>query len=230
MGEQNVFSFFQLAVPVGIKVIMAIVCGGLIGIERELKHKPAGIKTNILICLGSALYTIVSILIAQSFSDSGYRGDPSRIAAQIVSGIGFIGAGTIMQSKASVHGLTTAATIWVVAAIGVCIGAGYPFVSFVFTMTVLFTLLAIDKLEDRFIGRDGNHVVEISYEDNEDGTIRSQINQIMSKNEISLDDFDITKSGSHYVLHVQHRATSMKHKRFMLDLWNVKGIKEVKRL
>jgi putative Mg2+ transporter-C (MgtC) family protein len=226
---QQVFGFFQLAVPIGIKVLIAILCGGLIGLERELKNKPAGIKTSILVCLGSALYTIISLLIAQSFSDSGYHGDPARVCAQIVSGIGFIGAGAIMQSRASIVGLTTAATIWVVAAIGMCIGCGYPVVAFVFTMTVLFTLLAIDKIENKFIGRSGARALEIVFDD-EEGHVRAMINQVMADNEVSLDDFDISHTGTHYVLRVQYTNSVAIHKHFILDLWGIKGIREVKQL
>lgn len=226
---QQIYSFVQLALPVGFKVIMAIICGGLIGLERELKNKAAGIKTNILICLGSTLYTIISILIAESFTDTGYHGDPARVAAQVVPGIGFIGAGAIMQSKASILGLTTAATIWIVAAIGMCIGSGYPVVGFVFTTTVLFTLLAIDKIETKFIGRAGAHVIEIVFHDDE-GQIRTQINQVMANNGVSLDDFDISRSGEQYVLHLQYTNAATVHKRFILDLWSIKGIREVRQL
>lgn len=209
---------------------MAIICGGIIGLERELKNKPAGIKTNILICLGSTLYTTVSLLISQSFVDTGYHGDPARIAAQIVSGIGFLGAGAIMQSRASILGLTTAATIWVVAAIGMCIGSGYPVVSFVFTVTVLFTLLAIDRIEQKFIGRSGAFALEICFEDT-DGLVRSQINQVITADDIALDDFEIQKiTETNYVLRLQYLNTITVHKRFILDLWGIKGIKEVKQL
>ncbi|CUS88767.1 MgtC/SapB family protein, partial [Candidatus Kryptonium thompsonii] len=96
------------------KFFLAIVFGGLIGLERELKGKPAGFRTNILICLGSTLYMILSMKIA---------GDPGRIAAQVVTGIGFIGAGTIIQARGTITGLTTAATIFVVASIGLAIGS-----------------------------------------------------------------------------------------------------------
>lgn len=226
---QQIYSFVQLALPIGIKVLISILCGGLIGLERELKNKPAGIKTNILICLGSCLYTIISLLIAQSFTDTGYHGDPARIAAQIVPGIGFIGAGAIMQSRASVLGLTTAATIWIVAAIGMCIGSGYPVVSFVFTMTVLFTLLAIDRVENKFIGRSGARALEIVFDDT-DGAVRTAINQVMTNDEIALDDFDIARNGDQYILRIQYTNKSTQHKRFILDLWGIKGIREVKQL
>jgi putative Mg2+ transporter-C (MgtC) family protein len=106
-----------------LKLTLAVLLGGAIGLEREIKAKPAGLRTNILICVGAALLSDISIRIALI---GGQRvGDPARLAAQIVSGIGFIGAGTIMQGGGMVTGLTSAATIWVVAAIGIAIGAGF---------------------------------------------------------------------------------------------------------
>jgi len=218
----QIFSFFSVAFPIGVKVLAAIVCGGLIGLERELKNKSAGLKTNILICLGSTLYTIISMLISQVFTDSGQIGDPARIAAQIVPGIGFIGAGAIMQSR-----LTTAATIWVVAAIGICIGAGYPLVAFVFTVTVLFTLLGIDRFEKKFIGHTGNHALEIVFSDDE-GKTRAAINQIMSNCEILLDDFDIMQQDGRHVLRIQYTNSNASHRRLIMDLWGIKGIQEVR--
>src|SRR5947209_102780 len=119
------WGFLQLMSYFAPRVFFAVLCGGLVGLERELKNKPAGIKTNILICLGSALYTSVSVLLSTRLSDSNHFGDPARVAAQIVSGIGFLGGGTIIQSRGTVLGLTTAATIWVVAAIGICVGIGH---------------------------------------------------------------------------------------------------------
>jgi putative Mg2+ transporter-C (MgtC) family protein len=115
--------FAELRLDLLLKLSMAVVLGGAIGLEREVANKPAGLRTNILICIGAALITDVSVGIATA--PNGTRvGDPARLAAQIVSGIGFIGAGTIMQARGTVTGLTSAATIWVVAAIGIAIGAG----------------------------------------------------------------------------------------------------------
>src|SRR3954451_4555748 len=102
-----------------IKLTLAVVLGGIIGFERELAAKPAGLRTNILICVGAALLMDVSTRIGLV---NGVRiGDPGRIAAQVVSGVGFLGAGTIMQGGGTVTGLTSAATIWVVAAMGMAI-------------------------------------------------------------------------------------------------------------
>src|SRR5947199_10091332 len=115
--------FIALRLDLLLKLGLAVFLGGAIGLEREIKNKPAGLRTNILICVGAALLTDVSVRIG--IMEAGPRvGDPARLAAQIVSGIGFIGAGTIMQGGGMVTGLTSVATIWVVAAIGIAIGAG----------------------------------------------------------------------------------------------------------
>jgi putative Mg2+ transporter-C (MgtC) family protein len=106
------------------KLLMAVVLGGAIGMEREIKRKPAGLRTNILICIGATILTDLSILLSTG-ADGARVGDPARLAAQIVTGVGFIGAGTILHSGGAIVGLTSAATIWVVAALGMLIGAGH---------------------------------------------------------------------------------------------------------
>ncbi len=126
-----------------IQIIFALFLGGLVGYDREVKLKAAGIKTNIMICVGATLYTTISIL---NLHDQHAMVDPNRVAAQIVSGIGFLGAGAIIQGRGSVTGLTTAATMWVVAAIGYCIGAGYPIIATLFSVTVLVILKVINPI------------------------------------------------------------------------------------
>ena len=127
-------------------LVLASVLGGAIGLERELSGKPAGFRTNLLICVGAALLTELSVAIAET-----YQGDPGRIAAQIVSGIGFLGAGTIIQARGTVIGLTTAATLWVVSAIGIALGAGYYSEAIGTTVLVLVALLLLGKVESRVI-------------------------------------------------------------------------------
>jgi putative Mg2+ transporter-C (MgtC) family protein len=131
----------------------AALCGALIGLERELKDKPAGFRTNILICLGSAIYMAAGLLVAGG-NDAN---DPARIAAQVVTGIGFLGAGCIIQQQDRVKGLTTAATIWVVAAIGIVAGAGYPILAFVASGMVLVTLVVLGEIERRFLDEAGRN-------------------------------------------------------------------------
>lgn len=127
------------------KLVLAVILGGAIGLERELKAKPAGLRTNILICLGATLITHVSVTIGVQ---NGMRvGDPARLAAQIVSGVGFLGAGTIMQGSGMVTGLTSAATIWVVAAIGIAVGAGNSIAGAGAAVLVTLVLAGLGRLE-----------------------------------------------------------------------------------
>ena len=128
-----------------VKLGLAVLLGGMIGFERELAGKPAGLRTNILICIGAALLMDISIRIG--IADGRRIGDPGRIAAQIVSGVGFLGAGTIMQAQGMVTGLTSAATIWVVAAIGMSVGAGLYVEGIGAGLLVTFVLAGLGKLE-----------------------------------------------------------------------------------
>lgn len=128
-----------------LRLLMAIVLGGLVGLERERHNRPAGLRTHILVCLGSTLVMIVSVGGFGSSSPMG--GDPSRIASQVVSGIGFLGAGTILRQGGSVRGLTTAASIWVVAAIGLSVGIGLFVPATLTTIFVLFCLWVLNKVE-----------------------------------------------------------------------------------
>ena len=122
--------------------------GGAIGLEREIAGKPAGLRTNILICMGATLLTDVSIGLV-SGPDGTRLGDPSRLAAQIVTGIGFLGAGTIMQARGTITGLTSAATIWVVAAIGITIGAGHYLEAAGAGVLVTLVLAGLGNIEHR---------------------------------------------------------------------------------
>ena len=127
------------------RLALAVLLGGIVGVERELSGKPAGLRTNILICLGSALLMDLSITIG--ITDGVRTGDPARIAAQVVTGVGFLGAGTIMQARGEVVGLTTAATIWVVAAIGLAVGAGHRAEAVAAALLVTLVLTALGWLE-----------------------------------------------------------------------------------
>lgn len=131
-----------------IRLLAAAAIGGLIGLERQISGKPAGFRTNILICVGAALATVVGtrmsaeLAVAQTIVS-----DPGRMTAGIITGIGFLGAGVIMQARGSVLGLTTAATIWVVAGLGMGVGAGYWQVAVLGTLVTMVTLYLLEKLE-----------------------------------------------------------------------------------
>jgi len=135
------------------KLLLATLLGGAIGLEREYAGKPAGLRTNILICVGAALFTQLSVDIARiGFTPDGRPyGDTTRIAAQIVSGIGFLGAGAILHGGGAVVGLTTAATIWVVAAVGAAVGAGAYVDALGATALIMLILVGLRPLEHRLL-------------------------------------------------------------------------------
>ena len=130
-----------------LRIILATVLSSIVGLEREYHNKPAGLRTNVMVGLGSCLFTLVSIRAADIFAGSVIV-DPTRIAANIVVGIGFLGAGTILfeKDRSSVVGLTTAATLWVVAAVGTSIGMGLYVEAIVGTLMVFFTFLVLSKV------------------------------------------------------------------------------------
>ena len=132
-----------------LRLALAAALGGAIGLEREYRHKPAGLRTNMLIALGSALFSILSVELGAA------AGSPDRIAAQVVTGIGFLGAGAILRSGENIHGLTTAATIWVNAAIGMAAGLGSDVVAVGAATLTLIVLAILPFIERRFEARGG---------------------------------------------------------------------------
>jgi len=134
-----------------LKLALSCILGGIIGLERESLNRPAGLRTYTLVCMGSTLAMIVSLEMYYQFQAT-VNADPGRIAAQVVSGIGFIGAGTIIREGATIRGLTTAAGIWVVGCIGLAIGAGMYVPAVVTSILVLFILIYFVRVEERISG------------------------------------------------------------------------------
>jgi putative Mg2+ transporter-C (MgtC) family protein len=151
-----------------LRVGLAAVLGGAIGFERELREREAGLRTHLLVSVGAALFTLVSAYAWtdwQFSTDEGLVFDPTRIAAQVVTGIGFLGAGAIIRQGLSVRGLTTAATLWVVAAIGMATGAGYYAAAVITTVLVLVSLwplrIVAFRISERFRPEEGRLAVEL---------------------------------------------------------------------
>jgi len=138
-----------------LRLLLAVALGGIIGIERETSHKPAGLRTNILICVSSAMMMIVAELF--SGKDGGGQ-EVMRVAAGVITGVGFLGAGAIIQARGTVHGLTTASVIWAVAGLGLAVGAGYYLISIVFTAMVVLILVFLRKIDQILLKRfEKNH-------------------------------------------------------------------------
>lgn len=144
------------------RLMLALVLGGLIGFEREKNSSAAGFRTHILVCLGSALIMLLSAYGFPEFADEpNVRMDPARLAAQVISGIGFLGAGTILRNGMSITGLTTAASLWVVAAIGLASGAGFYFAAILTTVMVLVSLWVLSFVEKKFLRTKREYLIKV---------------------------------------------------------------------
>lgn len=146
------------------QITLAAVLGGIIGIEREWRGRPAGFRTNILIALGACLFTILSI---EGFPVKGNAQDTARIAAQVVSGVGFLGAGALLQTRNKTKGMTTAATIWLVAAIGMAVGVGAYFLA-VFTTVLTTIVLQLLRPVSKLVEEEGRQHQRRVHDDDDD--------------------------------------------------------------
>lgn len=142
-----------------IKMVLAMVCSAVIGIERESKHRPAGLRTHVIVCIASTLIMSLGILLKNRYLESAPNIDPARLAAQIISGIGFLGAGTIIKGRDTVFGLTTAATLWSVACIGIAVGSGYYLEAIAATLCILIVLRLINFLENYYQKKHSRYIV-----------------------------------------------------------------------
>ena len=171
------------------KLFLSLVAGGLVGLNRERHKQPAGFRTHILICMGSTLLMVLSIYIPQTYFNF-QNGDPGRIAAQVVTGIGFLGAGAIIRLGTNVRGLTTAASIWLISAVGLAIGAGLYIVSLVVVVLALFTLVILERAERKLIPQLNLKTIVLEFASN--NFPESQIKEILKKKKIHLNEMNVS--------------------------------------
>ena len=131
-----------------VRLLIAAVLGSIVGLEREMHEKAAGFRTHILVCVGSCVIMLTSMHVFEMYKGIA-NGDPGRIAAQVVSGIGFLGAGTIIRSRASIVGLTTAASLWTIAGVGLAVGSGLYIVACFTTALIFASLFILSKIQDK---------------------------------------------------------------------------------
>ncbi|MCY6370104.1 MgtC/SapB family protein [Clostridium ganghwense] len=160
-----------------LRLGLAIFIGGLLGYERQYKNRPAGLRTHILVCVGAAIISMIqlhittdtiALIIEHPELSNALKADMGRLGAQVISGIGFLGVGTIIREKGSVKGLTTAASIWTVGCIGLAIGMGYYFLSIISAVSVFFTVVLLRRFESNFFKKVNLVKLQIEYYNKED--------------------------------------------------------------
>lgn len=181
-----------------LRILLAAVLGGMVGLEREVSGKPAGFRTNLLICVGAAVLTDLSIAVAGGADPQAQAvvADPARIAAQIVSGIGFLGAGTIIQARGSVVGLTTAATLWVVAAIGMAVGAGAYVEAIGVTLLVILALFGLGRLESTLLRRRTEQGVQVTVAP--DSAVLAAVRKMLEDAGLDVETVEVEKGQEFY--------------------------------
>jgi putative Mg2+ transporter-C (MgtC) family protein len=192
-----------------LRLIFALLIGSLIGLERESKGKPAGMRTNMLMCMGSCLIMILSVEVASKGPNTA---DPGRIAAQVITGIGFLGAGTIIRSRVSVVGLTTAATLWFVAALGLVIGYGRFDLAAVTAVLIVLTLTAIGRLEDRLETKEGLHVLRLLIHGGPD--VLKRFKAILADHKITPESIKLEKRDQTVHINMEYIVSPSKHDSF----------------
>lgn len=203
-----------------VKILLSIVLSGVIGYEREISDKPAGLRTNILIGLGSALMMMISIHVVQAYS-SGLA-DPSRIAAQVVTGIGFLGAGTILQARGSVVGLTTAATIWAVAGIGLAVGSGMYRLAVMVTTAILLVLWVLGRLERRILGKHASDCLKLRVSN--PAPLLKALHRIHSGTNVKVEEWEVEEAGGSYLVRFCYKGSERERGRVLAMLQALEGL------
>ncbi len=205
----------DLTPTIVLKLLLAAVLGGLVGLERELRGKPAGLRTNMFICVGSALFTILSTELARAGG-----ADPTRVASQLIPGIGFIGAGSIIRARGSVMGLTTAATIFVMASIGMAVGGGLYGTGIFMAVLILGALSVLGWLERRLRLKTEIHVYRLSGP-TVDGILNPLSEAARARN-LSLHNLTCRRAGELYEVQFEVDAAPQVHSELLRELNNLK--------
>lgn len=210
------------------RLIMAAVLSGIVGFEREYHGRAAGFRTHILLCVGTTLIMLTSMHLFDVYSGRTTI-DPARLAAGVVTGIGFLGAGTIMQYKASVRGLTTAASLWVVTGIGLAVGSGMYLAAIITTGLAVVTLMFIGRLEHSMIRKDWYKTIVIEAKD---GVERlKKVREILAEYNADINNFEVDRSadGAFMIVKLGLKLSTNQHNAQLIhEIGSVDGVKSAK--
>ena len=219
-GIEFTDGYLHRALELLLQFVVSVICGGIIGIERETSGKPAGLRTNVLVCVGSMLFTVVSFEMARM---SG--GDATRIAAQIVTGIGFLGAGAILhETGKGITGMTTAAMIWMIAALGVMVGAGMLITAFAIALATTLTMIGLKRIE-RFINR--RQGVDYAFELPAGERTEEILEGMLTLFEGALTDPSIERvDGGKDILRLRFTGSANERNEFLQQLYRIEGVRK----
>jgi len=206
-----------------LKLLLAIALGGIIGLEREASQKPAGLRTHILISASAAMMMILSQLVLAGKESAG--GDMLRVAAAVITGMGFIGAGTIIQSQGMVHGLTTASTLWTVAGLGLVVGAGYYLVAILFSVLVIATLVLFRRVEETHLKKALYHY-HLKIKDSPD--ILVNLRKLIFHLGLKLAELNLKKERNISIITLSFSSSEEKERQFNQSLFDMGEILEIK--
>jgi putative Mg2+ transporter-C (MgtC) family protein len=206
-----------------LKLLLAIALGGIIGLEREASQKPAGLRTHILISVSAALMMILSQLVLAGKEPAA--GDVLRVAAAVIMGMGFIGAGTIMQSQGMVHGLTTAATLWTVTGLGLVVGAGYYLVAILFSILVIAALVLFRRVEETHLKKALYHY-HLKIKDTPD--ILVNLRKLIFHLGLKLAELNLKKERNVSIVSLSFSSSEEKERQFNQSLFDMGEILEIK--
>jgi len=205
----HIFAILEYEVPSATiflyRLILAAILGGLIGLEREFKHRPAGLRTNLFICVGAAMFTLLSDALAEQ-----HMGDHTRIAAQIIPGIGFIGAGSILHNRGDlITGITSAATLFVVASVGMAVGGGLHLTAIFATALILLCLFLLGNAEQRLNVKLAIRTYEATGSSAD--VISAEVNRILESIHAMMQDVQVAVTAQHVRLQFDVEGTRKQH-------------------
>ena len=206
-----------------LKLLLAIALGGIIGLEREASQKPAGLRTHILISVSAAMMMVLSQLMLAGKETAG--SDMLRVAAAVITGMGFIGAGTIIQSQGMVHGLTTASTLWTVAGLGLVVGAGYYLVAVLFSVLVIATLVLFRRVEETHLKKALYHY-HLKIKDSPD--ILVNLRKLIFHLGLKLAELNLKKERNVSIVTLSFASSEEKERQFNQSLFDMGEILEIK--
>jgi putative Mg2+ transporter-C (MgtC) family protein len=215
-----------LYLEITVRLLLAGILGGIVGYEREHTHRPAGFRTHILVCVGSALVMITSEFIFEKYH-SLTNADPARLGAQIISGIGFLGAGTIIRDGFNVKGLTTAASLWAVSCVGIATGIGFYSGAILATVLIFITLIVLKKMEIIFPKKNRYKTIYVE-SDNRPGQI-GHISCVFDKHDTNIRNIEFinNENDKFLVKLISKTRNNLAIKGIMSDLQEMPGIRKV---